>query len=227
MGSLIKFYFQIFILFSSYTDRITFRMAFIDIFIGSAQSKYAAMAIFVAIAVVCLTVLFSKEKIPIGQKLLMAVLLFLLSLPTILYALFQMTCLVTGSSSKTWWCGAFAWFLTALVVLYAFLVIIMAVLSLNAERDMAAVESFYAKQALYDHFAASEMEGEEEKKEVTDALPGGGTVANQDAEVENFYKVQTEVPAPVVPEAEMVAPVMEQFTSCGAPVPQKPNASMM
>lgn len=207
-------------------------MAFLDIFIGSTQSKYSAMAIFVALAVVCLTVLFSKEKIPFGQKLLMAVLLFLLSLPTIFYALFQMTCLVTGTSSgKTWWCGAFAWALTVLIVLYAFLVVIMAILSVNAERNMAAVESFYNKQSMYDTFAAAEMEGEEEKKkEVTDALPGGGTVAEMGAtESESFAAIQTEVPAPVAGGdmgvvgnfGGVVAPMIEQFTSCGAPIPQK------
>lgn len=207
-------------------------MAFLDIFIGSTQSRYSAIAIFVAIVVVCLTVLFSKEKIPFGQKLLIAVLLFLLSLPTVLYALFQMTCLVTGSggsglSGKTWWCGAFAWFLTVLIVLYAFLVVVMAVMSVNAERNMAAVESFYNQQALYDTFAANEMGGEEQKKEVTNALPGGGTVAEMgNGESENFAAIQSEVPAPVaggdlgvVGGFDVVAPMVEQFTSCGAPLP--------
>lgn len=209
-------------------------MAFVDIFVGSTQSRYAAVAIFVAIAVVCLTVLFSKEKIPFGQKLLIAVLLFLLSLPTVLYALFQMTCLVTGAggsglSGKTWWCGAFAWFLTVMIVLYAFLVVVMAVMSVNAERNMAAVESFYNKQAMYDSFAANEMGVEEEKKkEVSDALPGGGTVAEMGTESETFAAIQTEVPAPVaggdlgvVGGFDVVAPMMEEFTSCGAPLPEK------
>ena len=48
-------------------------MALLDVFIGSMQSRYAAMAIIASLLAVALIVVFSKEKIGFGKKLTPAV----------------------------------------------------------------------------------------------------------------------------------------------------------
>jgi hypothetical protein len=217
-------------------------MAIVDIFIGSTQSKYAAIAVLVSIAAVGLTVLFSKEKVPFGQKLVIVLLMFLLSLPALLYALFQITCLVTGAGGpgvkgKTWWCGAWAWFISALIIIYSVIVVVMALLSLGADGEMSAVEQFYSQKDLYDTFAASEMDDSEEKKikaaslgsgvggamdtTVLAPLPGdvNGEEVTGNPEAFRLQGPQTEMAAPVEQSAgELVSATIEKFTSCGAPL---------
>jgi ABC-type spermidine/putrescine transport system permease subunit II len=80
-------------------------MALLDLFIGTPQSKYAATAIMAAILVVALAILFGKEKLPIGQKFLFILIMFIVALPSVLLGLFQLTCIVTGSGykNKRWW----------------------------------------------------------------------------------------------------------------------------
>lgn len=215
-------------------------MAFMDTlvnaFVGSAQSKYTAIAILVAIAAVGLTVLFSKEKVPFGQKLVIVVLMFLLSLPAMLYALFQMTCLVTGAGGpgvkgKTWWCGVYAWVIAALVILYSVMVVVVSLLSLTADKETVAAETFYTKQNLYDTFAADEM-SEEDKKKVEGGVSADEIMMMEEERPSEAFKVQTEMPAPVeaVPPmvspmmgVDMVAPLVEKFTSCGAPLSPAPQ----
>lgn len=134
-------------------------MKLVDAFIGTPQSKYAAIVILIAVSVVSVSVLFTKEKIPIGQKIGIALLIFLVSIPSILYMLFQMTCIVTGSGGEggeTWWCGAFAWILLGFIVVYAIVIVVLTIMSLIAERNMKAFEDFYSNKDMYDSFA-SEM----------------------------------------------------------------------
>jgi hypothetical protein len=134
-------------------------MKLVDAFIGTPQSKYAAIVILLAVSIVSVSVLFTKEKIPIGQKIGIALLIFLVSIPSILYMLFQMTCIVTGSGGEggeTWWCGAFAWILLGFIVVYAIVIVVLTIMSLVAERNMKAFEDFYSNKDMYDSFA-SEM----------------------------------------------------------------------
>jgi hypothetical protein len=130
-------------------------MKLVDAFIGTTQSKYAAVAILIAMFAASLTVIFSKEKVPIGQKFTIVLLLFVITIPAILYTLFQMTCLVTGAGTngETWWCGIYAWFLVILTIIYAFIVVVMAIMSIVAETNIKKTESFYSKMQLYDTFA--------------------------------------------------------------------------
>lgn len=201
-------------------------MAIMDIFVGSAQSKYAGMAIIVSLLAVALVILFSKEKVPFGEKIVIVLLMFLMSLPAILYALFQITCLVTGSGGpgikgKTWWCGLYAWFITAIVFVYAVMIVVMSILALTGKAEATKVEQFYAQKDVYDAFAADEMKKEEE----------GGAVPSQPV-VDETAIVAPGSPVPVVgvegfegetgaepekKEEEGVAPTVEGFTTCGAP----------
>ena len=134
-------------------------MNFSDIFIGTPQSKYAGIAILVTLLMVALAIMVSKEKVPFVNKFVIAVILILVSLPGILFSLFQLTCIVTGAGSKNqrWWCSAYAWFITILIVIYAVIVVILTVLSLLTDNDAKMVEQFYAQKDVYDTFAEGEM----------------------------------------------------------------------
>lgn len=193
-----------------------------DLFLGSDQSKYAAMAIVIALVAVAFTVLFSKEKIPIGQKLVIVVLMFLLSLPAMLFSLFQITCLVTGTGFRNskWWCGAYAWFITVLVIIYAIVIVVMSVMSMTGEVEMKKVEQFYAQKDMYDTFAEGEME--EKKKDEAAPVDAAAAVPEMPPVTVPPPPTASEMvpPAtPVGPTDNAVPPVeafVEPFTSCGA-----------
>jgi len=185
-------------------------MALQDIFIGSDQSRYAAMAIAIAVIAVAFTILFSKEKIPMGQKLVIVVMMVLLSLPAMLFSLFQITCLVTGTGFRNskWWCGAYAWFITVLVIIYAVVIVVMSIMSLGGDVEAKKVEAFYAQKQIYDTFANEEMEKEEEvaagaPTEIPPPPPASETPAMSEPEMP-------------MPTEGGVAPMVESFTSCGA-----------
>lgn len=192
-------------------------MKLVDAFLGTPQSKYAAVAILIAVLVVSISVLFTKEKIPIGQKIGIALLIILISIPSILYTLFQMTCIVTGSGAngETWWCGVYAWILLAIIIIYAILVITMVVMSLVAERNMKETENFYNNKEMYDNFA-SEMVAEAEEKKM-EHYSGRPEVAagKYKSDVEG-YSDRPEMPAGAF--KPVVAPTVDHFTSCGAPL---------
>ena len=105
---------------------------FFSIFTGSPQSRYAGLAIIMAVIVVSLVILFGKDNIPFSQKFSFVLLIFLISLPSILLSLFQLTCLVkgTGSNNQRWWCGTYAWIISAILILYCILLVFVAVTAL-------------------------------------------------------------------------------------------------
>lgn len=97
-------------------------MAVLDAFIGSPQSKMSGVAIFVAVIALFIALLFSNPNIAILQKVGIAFIFLLISIPILLYNLFQLTCLVTGSGVN-WWCGFYAWIITAITVLFSIFII--------------------------------------------------------------------------------------------------------
>lgn len=101
-------------------------MAFSDHFVGVAQSRWAGYAILAAIIAVSLAILFGKEEIPLGNRVMVIVVMFLMALPTIVLVLFQINCLVNGTS-KAPYCGWYAWLVAAVTILYCILLIIVAV----------------------------------------------------------------------------------------------------
>lgn len=141
-------------------------VSFVNAFIGTQQSKYAAVAILIALVAISLSILLGADKIPIGQKFLFVFLIILMSLPSILYSLFQMSCIVTGANGSrgNWWCGAFAWFLVAIVIIYTFLVVIVAIMSIINKKNMIETEEFYSNKEMYEN-AALEFIREEKLEE--------------------------------------------------------------
>ena len=153
-------------------------VSFVNAFIGPQQSKYAAVAILIALIAISLSILLGADKIPIGQKFLFVFLILLMSLPSILYTLFQMSCIVTGASGSrgNWWCGAFAWFLVIIVIIYTFLVVIVAIMSIVNKKSMLETEDFYSNREMYENAALEfiKEEKEDERKKEEAFLTRGG-----------------------------------------------------
>jgi len=157
-------------------------VSFVNAFIGPQQSKYAAVAILIALIAISLSILLGADKIPIGQKFLFVFLILLMSLPSILYTLFQMSCIVTGASGSrgNWWCGAFAWFLVIIVIIYTFLVVIVAIMSIINKKNMLETEEFYSNKEMYENAALEfirEEKIDEEKKKKEEAFKIRGTAS--------------------------------------------------
>lgn len=192
-------------------------MKLVDAFIGPIQSKYSAVAIFSALIIVCIAILFGKSKMTFGQKLGAATMLFLVSLPSILYVLFQLTCIVTGSGEETPWCGIYAWIIVGFTILYAILVVVIAMMSLTATKNMAATESFYANRESYEKFATKMLS----EHPVVEPLAVAATHEEEDEDpmMESFMDVH-DLKKRVESATGLVLPAArESFTSCGAPVP--------
>lgn len=107
-----------------------------SVFIGSPQSMLSGIALLIAIIVVSICFIFSKEKTPVIQKIGGAFLLFLICIPIILYNLFQVTCLVTGKgvNGETWWCGIYAWIIATIITIFAILIMIVASMNLLSNK---------------------------------------------------------------------------------------------
>lgn len=146
-------------------------VSFVNAFIGTQQSKYAAVSILIAFVAIALSILLGADKLPIGEKLIFVFLILLVSAPSILYMLFQMSCIVTGAYGNrgNWWCGAFAWFLVAIVIVYTFLVVIVAIMSIINKKSMMETEEFYSNKEMYENaameFIKEETEDERKKQE--------------------------------------------------------------
>lgn len=104
-------------------------MSLLNIFVGVPQSKFAALALLVALLVVSVAMLVGKSSVPLGQRIVFVVLMALIALPSVLLSLFQLTCFVTGAGAKNqrWWCTAYAWIGTGLIVFYSAFVVIVGV----------------------------------------------------------------------------------------------------
>ena len=103
-----------------------------DVFLGSEQSKYAGIALFITILIICLAILFTSSKIPIEQRLVFVLFILILTVPSILMSLFELTCIVTGGNYNTrWWCWALAWVLAIMIIFYCVMIIISLFLSMT------------------------------------------------------------------------------------------------
>jgi hypothetical protein len=108
-----------------------------DIFFGSEQSKYAGAALFMTIGILCLSILFSSSKIPFGERFMFVLFILLITVPSILMSLFELTCITTGGNyNYRWWCWLLAWVLSAIIILYCVLIIISMFISMSSY-DMA------------------------------------------------------------------------------------------
>jgi hypothetical protein len=103
-----------------------------DVFLGSEQSKYAGIALFITILIICLAILFTSSKIPIEQRLVFVIFILIITIPSVLMSLFELTCIVTGGNYNTrWWCWALAWVLAIMIIFYCIMIIISLFISMT------------------------------------------------------------------------------------------------
>ena len=108
-----------------------------DVFFGTQQSRYAAIAYFLTIAILCFAILFSSSDIPIEQRLLVVLFILIITIPSVLFSLFELTCIVTGGNQNTrWWCYWLAWFLSIMLIIYCLFIVISLFFSM-ASYDLA------------------------------------------------------------------------------------------
>jgi hypothetical protein len=103
-------------------------MGFVQAIVGTPQSKVSGIAIILAIIVLFLSLIFSKDNTPVAEKVGTAFIILFICIPVVLYNLFQITCLVTGKGTygETWWCGVYAWLITVVIILFsAFIIVII------------------------------------------------------------------------------------------------------
>lgn len=207
----------------------------LNLFIGSAPSKYAAIAIFAAILVVSFTMLMGKEPVPLGQKLAMVLLIFLISLPGILLTLFQMTCTVTGSGftskdsplGKRWWCSLYAWIVSVLLIVYSVFLIVAAITTLATGEKVMNEIAIADAEAFENRMKAATAEAVQhfssQKAEVADASVASPSAAPAapaaPATKEDEKKEEIKDTFVVAGGASEPAPFEqpEGFSTCGAP----------
>lgn len=155
-----------------------------DIFVGAPQSKLAGIFILLTIAFVAIYILAGKEKIAFSQKIAVVLLLVLLSLPTILLTLFQITCVVTGAGfrdAKTgihskWWCNVYAWIVSVILIAYCIMLVVVATMSFSTSRSIIAdVEGYSAKaanMATAEYFETMEEAAKKMREAVAPMLKG-------------------------------------------------------
>jgi hypothetical protein len=108
-----------------------------DVFLGSEQSKYAGVALFITILIICISILLTSSKIAIEQRLLFIIFILIITIPSILMTLFELTCIVTGGNYNTrWWCWLLAWVLAIIIIFYCIMIIISLFISMTTY-DMA------------------------------------------------------------------------------------------
>ena len=208
-------------------------MALLDVFIGVPQSKYAGLAIVVALLSVAVAMLMGKDSVPMGQKFIAILMMFLVALPGLLLSLFQLTCLVTGSGkgtgNKTWWCGAYAWIGTILSFLYALVIVAVAILAITRGTDIQGELSAMNVEMFEDAKKAAEKAAAEYFAEAN---------AVEEPKSADMPPMEGEMPPPAPESAPAAIPMMppagdvmipevpdvpsaaepEMFSSCGAPI---------
>ncbi len=210
-------------------------MGLMNVFVGAPQSKFAAIAIFFAIAVVAFAILIGKEPIPMGQRFMFILIMFLVSLPGLLVTLFQLTCLVTGAGLKNqrWWCSLYAWIGSVLIILYSVILVVAAVMSMlqgqSMMKELALMEQYkeakdHAEKAAKEkaNLIAKEMFEDAVKPPQMDEMPKLPKMegyANEPLPVPMMKKPVMESFEEEEYDEEIAPMEPETFSSCGAPIP--------
>lgn len=174
--------------------------SFLDLFIGSAQSKYASIAILSAIFIISMAILFNTGMSFTDRMSGILFILYISVFPVAL-SLFELTCLVNGDSNNSYpFCGIYAWIITVMLILYC-VVIIFFVLS----------SMFLYKKAM-DKVDVDQAVNQVSK---ADAKQVAENMMNMESSVESFESapvdpVPTPVPTPVPAPAPAPEPKKKQ-----------------
>ena len=195
-----------------------------DVFLGSEQSKYAGIALFITILIICLSILFTSSKIPIEQRLMFVVFIIIISVPSILMSLFELTCIVTGGNYNTrWWCWLLAWVLAIMIIIYCIMIIISLFISMSNydlanERITEDIANNNVDNANANTYAKNIMKSYEQDKQTNNNRP----------EIQEQMQMQHQQQPQQSPPAQQYQPPVPPQTQY--PVPQQSqhmNANQM
>jgi len=148
-----------------------------DVFLGSEQSKYAGVALFITILIICLSILFTSSKISIDQRIIFVIFILIITIPSILMSLFELTCIVSGGNYNTrWWCWLLAWVLAIMIIFYCIAIIISLFLSMSSydlanERITEDIRSKNIDSADANNYAKDIMKSSEQDLKITELQP--------------------------------------------------------
>jgi len=202
-----------------------------DVFLGSEQSKYAGIALFITILIICLAILFTSSKIPIEQRIVFVIFIIIITLPSILMTLFELTCIVTGGNYNTrWWCWALAWFLAVMIIFYCVLIIISLFISMtNYDLANERITEDIANNKVDEtsdntnanNYAKNIMKTYEQENQQTHHLQPSQQYPSPTSQIpEQSLAQQYQPPAP--PQQQLPMPQQSQYQR---PQPQQPAAS--
>ena len=117
-------------------------MGFVKAIVGTPQSKVSGIAIILAIIVLFISVIFSKDNTPVAEKIGTAFIMLFICIPIVLYNLFQITCLVTGNGTygDTWWCGVYAWLITVLILMFSAFIIVVIIYLMATNKKQTPIQ---------------------------------------------------------------------------------------
>lgn len=152
-------------------------MSFVDLFIGSTQSKYASIAIISAIVVICLAILFTNTEISIGNRLVTVMFIMLLSVFPVALSLFELTCIVNSDTKNNYGvCGYYGWVIAAMISVYCIVIIISTFISMFTYKkalDNVKIEETFNTVVPQDAqtIAANIMKEDREEKKDSQVVP--------------------------------------------------------
>lgn len=191
-----------------------------DVFLGSEQSKYAGIALFITILIICLAVLFTSSKIPIEQRLVFVIFILIISIPSILMSLFELTCIVTGGNYNTrWWCWLLAWVLSVMIIFYCIMIIISLFISMSSY-DLA-------NERIADDSVKSDVDNSNANSYAKDLMnsyeKGEGTMHSEQSEQPSM---QQQYQPPIPPQTQPSIPQQSQHMDLHQVQVSSPSSSM-
>lgn len=107
------------------------------LFTGTEQSRVAAIAIVCAVIAVVLSILLNNTDMDLTQRIGLVVFVVIFSLPSILLALFDLTC-ISGKTQYMSLCWIYGWFISAFIVIMSIIVIFSALMSMITYNEAIA-----------------------------------------------------------------------------------------
>lgn len=119
-------------------------MTFTDVFAhmlwSSVQARYTAIALGIMVVAVSIGLMLARGVKP-GVKAAAIVAFVIGVIPSVFFSLMQINCIVEGSGSRLW-CDAYAWFISAVIILLSSLVVIAVTFAILEGKNIAEREAF-------------------------------------------------------------------------------------
>jgi hypothetical protein len=199
-------------------------MSVFDYFIGAQQSKYASVAIIVTILFICVGILFANSDVPFANRLGIVAFVILISIFPVALSLFELTCIVTGGKGQSVnLCNYYAWFITIIVIVYCFMLILVVVSSMFTYRkagDKITMTEAFDKMSPDEanQIAQDMLNGEPNDKKKAERA----TFENAPANASSAGSLLP-VMAPAAPAAPAAKPVVTPVASAAPAAPAVPT----